>query len=282
MLCIAMFSLSQRALGAPALWSIEDTDTRISLLGSVHVLKPGTVWLNDDIQALISTSDVIYLELSPQDQSPQVMQPLVMKYGLLAEGDALKKHLPESLYADLSKELMSLGMPEQNFARLKPWTVGTMYSAVKFMKLGFNPAAGVEATVISLAQAKGVPMKGLETAEFQIRLFDSLTDEQEIAFLEQTLADKDELPATMESITTAWTTGNTVALEELFEEAFDGHHDIKNAMLTDRNKTWAPQIAAMLDQPGNFFVVVGTGHLVGKGSVIELLKQENIRVQLIH
>ncbi|UTW58826.1 TraB/GumN family protein [Kordiimonas sp. SCSIO 12603] len=279
-LALALLTIPSFANG-PAVWKTADEDTNIHILGSVHVLKPGTVWMNDNLQSLVSGADKIYLELSAKDQSPQVMQPLVVKYGLLPEGDALKNHLPEDVYSKLKTALTGLGMQEPQFARFKPWMAGTIYTAFKFAKLGFNPAAGVEASIVSLAQAKGLEIDGLETAEFQLSMFDNMTDEQEVNFLKQMFADEDDLQQTMETITSAWTTGDLKAMETVFDKSFDEYPELEQSILLDRNKNWVPQIEAILEQPGDYMIIVGTGHLVGEGSVIDLLKQKGMQVERV-
>src|SRR3546814_5779530 len=34
----------------PALWVVKDEDTTIYLFGTVHVLKPGTLWFDDEVR----------------------------------------------------------------------------------------------------------------------------------------------------------------------------------------------------------------------------------------
>jgi uncharacterized protein YbaP (TraB family) len=46
--------------------------------------------------------------------------------------------------------------------------------------------------------------------------------------------------------------------------------------LVARNRKWIPKIEALLNDDKNYLVIVGTGHLVGQGSVIELLKRDGI------
>jgi uncharacterized protein YbaP (TraB family) len=46
--------------------------------------------------------------------------------------------------------------------------------------------------------------------------------------------------------------------------------------LVARNRKWVPKIEALLDDDRNYLVIVGTGHLVGQGSVIDLLKKDGI------
>ena len=41
-------------------------------------------------------------------------------------------------------------------------------------------------------------------------------------------------------------------------------------------RCWRPKIEALLNDDKNYLVIVGTGHLVGRDSVIDLLKREGV------
>jgi uncharacterized protein YbaP (TraB family) len=265
----------------PALWVVSDDDTNIHILGTIHVLKPGTVWLNEDLRSVINKADTLYLELSPEQQSPQVMQALAQKHGVLSEGDSLDQHLPAEVYEKLKTELVALGIPEKGFKRLKPWLAGITYAGFKFVKLGYNPLAGVEATLAGFVQAQGIKIDGLETAEFQLTLFDSLSDEAEVDFVEQLLADEIALDQQMENMTNAWIKGDTKALNELINSSGEDAIEIREKIYYERNRNWVNDIEQILDKPGNYVIAVGVGHLVGEGSVIDLLSESEIAVERV-
>jgi uncharacterized protein YbaP (TraB family) len=47
-------------------------------------------------------------------------------------------------------------------------------------------------------------------------------------------------------------------------------------MLTGRNRKWLPRIEALLNEDRNYLIIVGTGHLVGRDGVVDLLKKDGI------
>jgi len=47
-------------------------------------------------------------------------------------------------------------------------------------------------------------------------------------------------------------------------------------VLVARNRKWVPKIEALLNEDRNYLVIVGTAHLVGQGSVLDLLKKDGI------
>lgn len=280
---LILFTFSVSADGTrPALWKVSDDDTTIHVFGTVHVLKPGTIWLDDEFQTIVSGADTIYLELAPDQQSPQVMQPLVQQLGMLPAGDTLKNYLTDAQYTEISTSLTALGMPEAALNQFKPWLAGITYSAFRFIKQGYTPGAGVEATITGLAQARGTTIKGLETAEFQLAMFDDMSDEQEKLFIEQALDDSVDLPELMDKMTTTWTTGDTEGLDELLNEMEEEAPALAETILFARNRTWVGDIQEILKQPGNYLIAVGAGHLVGDKSVIALLPGAGIKVERLH
>ena len=110
------------------------------------------------------------------------------------------------------------GMQEKAFESFKPWTADLTYSALKFLDAGYKQETGVEATITALAQAKGIRTEGLETAEFQISLFASLTDQEATEMLKEDLAEADQVEAVMDRLTRSWSSGDLADLAAYFAE----------------------------------------------------------------
>jgi len=52
----------------------------------------------------------------------------------------------------------------------------------------------------------------------------------------------------------------------------------RKAMLEDRNRSWIPQVVAMLNEHHTYFITVGAGHLCGKTGVPNLLRSAGYKV----
>jgi len=265
----------------PALWKISNASTNLYILGSVHVLKAGTPWLTDDLSRKISAAGAIYLEISAAEQQPQAMSELLKKYGYLPPGDSLKKHLPDEVYADLVAALSRFGMSEKVYNSFKPWTADVIYADYKFVKAGYNPANGVEATIIGLAAAKGIPVEGLETADSQIAMLDSLTEQEVADMLRGELVDEGGM-AVMDRLTRSWLSGDVADLTAYFAETAKDSPSLQKRIFADRNAAWVPKIQAIMAKPGSYVLIVGTGHLVGPESVISLLQKAGIKVDRVN
>jgi uncharacterized protein YbaP (TraB family) len=266
----------------PALWKVSGAETSIYIFGSVHALKPGTVWLSEDLHRKISSATAVYMEVSAEEQQPEVLVRLIRRYGLLSQGDSLKKHLPDNIYVKLGAALGQLGVPESAYDRFKPWTADMVYTSSKFDQAGYSPKAGVEATILGVARAGHVPVEGLETAEFQIALLSSLTEPEVIEMLKDDLVDKDQIATVMGRLTASWSSGDVNDLATFFAEDTGADPELRRKMFTDRNASWVVKIRAIMDKPGNYVVVVGAGHLVGPESLIALLQKAGVPVERVN
>ncbi len=69
------------------------------------------------------------------------------------------------------------------------------------------------------------------------------------------------------------------ALDEMLRDQLAADEELEELLLTKRNRAWIPAIVELLEGDENVMVVVGTGHLVGKGSVVQLLKKKGYRAE---
>jgi hypothetical protein len=72
----------------------------------------------------------------------------------------------------------------------------------------------------------------------------------------------------------AWKKGNVKKLDGILNEDMDKFPALRKALFDDRHANWMPQIETLMRDGGDHVVVVGAAHLVGKGSVIDLLRAE--------
>ena len=71
-----------------------------------------------------------------------------------------------------------------------------------------------------------------------------------------------------------WKEGRETELAAQMNRSFAGHEDLKKRLLDDRNAAWVAPIEKLLAGESPTLVIVGTGHLAGSGSVVELLEQK--------
>ena len=275
---VAMSAFCAPALAQPAFWVVKDADSTIYLLGTVHLLKPETVWKTDKLLAAMKDAQQLWLELpttDPQAMAPEMMQ-LVTKYGL-SPGTPLSKDLtPEEMKTlDEAAKLAGLSAAQLNIFR--PWFAALTISNAAMMRAGYDPSSGVDSNVEAIFKAQGVKPNGLETAEEQIKVFAGMTREDEIAYLRETMKEYNEASTQLDDMVKEWSTGDLAGLEEMFvTDIKDDTPELYDALLKNRNANWVVKIEDMLKGKGTIFIAVGAGHLIGPDSVLAMLKAKGI------
>lgn len=252
----------------PALWVVKDADTTIYLFGSVHILKPGLGWFDDGIKTAFDSSDQLILELvEPPAAEAQAM------FGKLAmdqQGKALRSKMTDADRAVYEAAVTKLGIPTAALDPFDPWAAAITISLLAMQKSGFDPNSGVEKQLTAAANAAKKPIAGLETMEFQLGVFDTLPESEQIAFLVETAKQIDDAGANMDKMVDLWASADPEKLAQLMNEGFTSR-TLYDALLTKRNANWAKWISARMAKPGVTFIAVGAGHLAGDTSVQSLL-----------
>jgi uncharacterized protein YbaP (TraB family) len=262
----------------PALWKVTDRDTTIYLFGTIHALPAGIEWFGGPVQEAFDRSQELVTEITETD--PAQMQRLVVAHAMLPQGQSLRGMLTPELKTSFEQELGTLGLPAQAFDGYEPWYAAIALSTLPLLQSGYDSKNGVEQALDSRARALGHPHSALETAEYQIGLFDSLPlDAQKRYFAEVV----DKLPTVTDDlakIVVAWRHGDAETLARLMNADEDDPALIE-MLLTNRNKNWAGWIKQRLARPGTVFIAVGAGHLAGPGSVQEQLAAQGITTQRV-
>lgn len=262
----------------PALWAIKDKDTTIYLFGTVHALKPNLGWFDDGVKAAFDKSDTLVLELVQPEAA--AMQKLFIDLALDKSGKTLRSKLNDEDRVIYDAALTKLGMPVTRFDPFDPWAAAVTLQLLSLSKDGFDPGSGAESVITSAAKQAKKAILGLETAEYQLGIFDRLPEEKQIRFLIDGSADIDKGKEVMDALVAKWSVGDMDALAKLMN---DGLTDavLYDRLLTQRNANWAKWIKERMATPGTVFVAVGAGHLGGKTSVQKLLKKQKLKAKRV-
>ena len=280
---ILAFVTAIPALAQPALWAIRDADSTIYLMGTVHLLKPQTEWKTEKLTAAIGEAQDLWLELpttNPEAMSSELM-PLISKYGLSAD-NPLSKDLTVEEMKTLDEAARLAGLTGQQLDIFRPWFAALTISTAAISRAGFDPASGVDSKIEAAFRERGLKPKGLETLERQLQVFASLSRDQELAYLRETIEQYRNAPTELDQMVDQWSRADLPAMERMFiAEMKATSPDLYAALLTNRNANWATQITDILKGKGVSFIAVGAAHLVGDDSVLALLKAKGVDAERV-
>jgi len=154
-----------------------------------------------------------------------------------------------------------------------------MLDQAQLAQLGFASDAGVDVQFARRAAVAHTPVIGLETVAGQFGLFAQLTPAEQRRYMSYTLAEQAHAGQEIDAIVTAWRTGDAATLERLLGEGASDFPELFQVLTTDRNRRWVQVIGKLLADDGDYLVVVGAMHLVGKDGLVALLQEQGYSVE---
>ncbi len=270
---------SQSLVARPALWRVSDADTTIHILGTVHILRPGTTFLTGHVERAFNAADTLVLEMRQPDAA--VMQQRVAALGVATDGKTVRSRMNDAQRGNYERALTALGIPSQAFDPLEPWMPAMVLAMMPYQRLGYDPAAGVEMVLTRAARERGKTLAELETFDQQLGFFDEMPMEAQLNFLDEVSKHAVEAGDRLTPLVTAWANADPDRLGELMNEGMTDPK-VREILLTNRNSAWTTWLRDKLAlRGGNYFVAVGAGHLAGPDSVITMLQAQGLTVERI-
>ncbi len=278
-LTLVVTLLASGSIAKSCLWKVTSTTGTLYLQGSIHVLAKESYPLAPAVEAAYAESDVLVFEVDMNEMNKPEVQQRIMLKAILPENTTLKDILAPSIYQELSTVCAEAGLPIVGLEKFKPWFSATMLALVKLQEMGFASQYGLDTYFYDKATADAKPVIGLESIDFQIDLFDSLSQSNPDDFVAHALADLSVIASEMKAMETAWRTGDIDTLGELVGKGFEGYPKFYKTFVTDRNKHWLKTFESLLEETNTHMVVVGAGHLSGKDGLLELLKEKGCTLE---
>lgn len=264
----------------PAMWTLSDSDTKIYLFGTFHLLPEGYDWRTPRIEKAIAESAELVTEIG-EIGDPAASAGTMMSLGVSPGLPPIMERVPEDKKDELRRMIEESGMPVMVLDRLETWAAALALLGVTFKRLALSPEAGVETGLTAGFRAAGKPIAGLETVAQQFGFFDALPEDAQRAFLTAMLDDPAELKRQFEKMMAAWSAGDVDAIAATFNEDVDFSPILRERLLERRNAAWADWLEKRLDKPGTVMVAVGAGHLAGPESVQAKLAKKGLKTKRV-
>ena len=276
----ALALLPLLASAHPPAWRVTSPrGGHMTLLGSIHYLRASDYPLPDTIDELYGNADNLIMELDLDDLDPLQMSQTLVSRGTAANGKSLSDRLPADTLRQASQAALDVGVTLEVMNRFEPWLVALTLTQLKMNQLGFDPGVGLEQHLLRKARTDGKQIRGLETVDDQLAIFDDLTEAQQAAFLEQTVDEMTGLADQVGTLVDTWMKGNVESLAADLLAGLLDFPELYQSLVVERNLDWAKQLAALAnDSDQTSLVVVGTLHLVGDDSLVALLEKRGFTI----
>jgi len=268
--------------GAPGqdrglLWRASRDGRTIHLFGTLHIGKPNWRRLGPLTLAALRASDVLALEVDPND--PALIQALA--------DTRPPQPLPDPLQQRLNRAFERACLATEALATLHPVLQVTTLTVMEARWLGMDASYATEQVLSAQVRTQGRRVVALESAAAQIQ---ALVPEDEAAareLLSQSLQQLEDRSArrVLDKLAAAWERGDVAALEDYAHWCECAADEADRAFLRklndDRNGPLADGIEAQHRQGKRVFAAVGALHMTGPQSLPRLLEQRGFRVERV-
>ncbi len=276
--CLGYLLNSLSAFADSSVWKVSKNNHHIYLGGTVHTLPSSQFPLPEEFDIAFKQSDAVVLETQLPSGDDKAFQQKFMQQVTYQGQVNLSNFISPQTYQMLKQYLSDNGMNIEQLAHFKPGFLVSMLTLMAAEKAKLK-GDGVDVYFDKLAQRHDKPVEFLETIDFQIALLANIGRDNEDQLIKSTLSQLTHFQTMFSQLLLAWRNGDVKALEKLVIQPIR-IEDPKSfkTMIINRNRDWLPKIEAMFQDKDIEFVLVGVAHLVGNGSVIELLREQGYQV----
>ena len=260
-------------------WRVESAQATVYLLGSIHFADESFYPLRAEIEQAFDASETLVVEVDASSPASAAdFQELMKNEGSYSGSERLKDNLSEKTYQKLQLYLKELGIPSALVEKQKPGIVVLTLASVQAQQTGLKPEQGIDLYFLNRNSHKKII--ALETMEEQLRIFLDIEDAD--LLLQDSFDSLEMVEKEMDGLISAWKRGDEKALHKLlFEDVVNENAAIialYERLYFQRNIKMANSINNYLKQKGQYFVIVGAGHLIGEKGIVQLLQNAGYRI----
>ena len=279
MLVLASPSIGQKKKADPLpnalLWKISGKSlTEPSYLyGTIHMINKADFLLSDSLKATLARTQQVAFEIDMEDMSDfSKLMPLMMK-AFMSNDTTLADLYSQEEYGVVKAHFEKVGLPLMFLERIKPMFLSALGSEDLMNLQSQDEVVSYEMELTKIAKSQNKEILGLETAEFQMSMFDSIPYRVQAKMLLESIQSGENQNDDFEKMVELYKNQDINGMQELMKADPEGIGRYEELLLINRNINWIPIMEHHMKAQSTFFAV-GAGHLGGEKGVIELLKAE--------
>ena len=266
-------------------WLAERDGDRITVIGTYHLDDPRHAATVDRFAPEIAAASLLLVEAGPEEEKALQQHigrdPSVM---VITDGPALNQILSAETWDRLAEAARARGVPPFMAAKFRPWYITVLLAVPPCAMEAMADPNGLDARLIDSASASGIPVRALEPYDTVFSIFGAMSESDQIAMIEQTLAMEDSITDFSETLADAYFDGDGRLMWELMRhmsydapgytrEQVDAEMAVlEELLMNSRNRAWIPVIEEAAAE-GPLVVAFGALHLSGEEGVLNLLQR---------
>lgn len=238
------------------------------LLGTVHSEDARVVDFPERFVGELASNDLFAMEMVPD--LPTLAR--LTEYMQYDDGTTLESRIGPERFARLLEALKDYRVPADWIGRMKVWAA-VMTLSVPPPKSGFF----MDFSLSLRAAGAGLEVRGLETLEQQLSFLEEMPMPQQIALLDQALAEFAQVQEVHDKLVDAYLGDDLQALQRASDEQLQGLDEATRRYFVEqgieaRNRRMYATLSLLLAE-GTVFTAVGALHLPGPTGLIRLLRE---------
>lgn len=272
----------------PLLWEIQKNNSISYIYGTIHLNQDNILTLPDVVVDKLIESDYFFSEIRLDSAASSEASELVE-----LENGTLDDILPDLTANRLYSYLSDIGLNQATINLLKTykvWAITTSLGSLENqINNPFNPS--LDQYLWNTAVRLNVISDGLETVKEQTDIFDGLSLQTQIEYLNETLDYIDEYEGKnidpLDTLVGLYLDGD---IEEIYDYSLSDYDQndsidvkLKNKLFINRNYNFTSRIIDnMTKNPEKtFFFAIGAAHFYGEEGVLQLLENEGCNITRI-
>jgi len=270
----------------PFLWKATG-EHEFYLFGTIHLPDPRVTDVPEEVAQALEESTSFYAELDLNESNTMMIKQSMW----LPEKKTLHDYLPEKLEERIEDYLQEVN-PKLNlefFVQQKIWVLAITLTVLE-QQLKYPGQAALDAVLFDKAMSMGLKTGGLETVKEQLSVFESMSENQQIAFLADTVdfmqATKSQNNDFIEESLNAYLQGDldrlmTYLMSYMKDNEF--YDQLLERLINQRNYKMAQSIQQLVSENTSekYFFAIGAGHFWGDSGINTLLKEKGYSIERI-
>ncbi len=250
------------------------------LYGTIHMIGKKDFFLTDGTKKSFDRSKQVAFEIDMEEMGDIMsLIPLLMQ-SFMKNDTTLQDLFSKEEYDLVKAHFDKVGLPMMLLNRIKPMFLSALDPSAMTGGDGGKKEdiVSYEMEFLEMAQSQKKPVEGLETAAFQMSMFDSIPYRaQAQMLLESIKSGADASDSQFDQLVDLYKKQDIQSMQDMMGED-DATNNYNDLLLVNRNRKWIPVMEKMMQDKATFFAV-GAGHLGGAQGVIALLRAAGYTVE---
>lgn len=278
-LIFVLFFFAQSVSPTPKgfFWEVTTQKGKLYLLGSIHLGKEGILPLDTNWENAFKSCSNLVVEVNTKKINPF----RILKLAYFQDSTTLENVLPPEIFAKVDSMFAIHKIPKSTFNKFRPWFALTNLMNLEYSNLDFKADFGIDQYFLGKADSTKKIIE-LESFEEQIQFMENLFDKHPRTYFEYFIDEMKNTQSNIQDLFEGWKNGNDSLVAQLIFESIPDDtigNQFSDILITQRNKKMLEKIYGFINNGGCYFIIVGTGHLIGQEGIIQSLKELGFEVK---